>query len=372
MPEHTLPKTYDFKTTEQRIYEWWEKSGFFKPSNDPNRPDFDPGQKPFVISIPPPNVTGELHLGHAMFVSMEDLMIRYQRMKGVPTLWVPGSDHAGIATQLQVEKMLRREGTTREAIGRQEFLRRTWAWKEKYGGIITHQIRRLGASCDWDRERFTLDEGLSKAVREAFVRLYEKGLIYRGPRLINWSPGLKTAVSDLEVEYSEEPGSCIISNTCLPAVPMNLSRWQPPARKPFWATRRWRCTRKTHVTKNIVGRMVVVPVLGREIPVIADEYVDREFGTGALKITPGHDPNDFAIGERHDLPVISMLDEAARVNANGGPYAGQDRFEARKNLWEDMRAGRTGHQRRTLHAQCPPLAARRRDHRADGLHPVVR
>jgi valyl-tRNA synthetase len=337
MPEYTLPKTYDFKATEQRIYEWWEKSGFFKPSNDPHRPGFDPVRKPFVISIPPPNVTGELHLGHAMFVSMEDLMIRYQRMKGVPTLWVPGSDHAGIATQLQVEKMLRREGTTREAIGRQEFLRRTWAWKEKYGGIITNQIRRLGASCDWDRERFTLDEGLSKAVREAFVRLFEKGLIYRGPRLINWSPGLKTAVSDLEVEYSEEPGTLyyfkyILADSADEFIPVATTRPETILGDTAVAVHP-----QDPRYQKFVGRMVVVPILGRQIPVIADEYVDREFGTGALKITPGHDPNDFAIGERHHLPVISILDEAARVNANGGPYAGQDRFEARKNMWEDMR-----------------------------------
>ena len=201
-----LPKAYDFKSTEDKIYRWWEDSGYFQPINDPKKPGFDPNQKPYVISIPPPNITGELHLGSALFVSLEDLMIRYHRMKGDPTLWVPGSDHAGIATQLQIEKALRREGLDREQIGRDEFVKRTWAWKEKYGGIITNQIRRLGASCDWTRERFTLDAGLSRAVREAFVRLYEKGLIYRGPRLINWSPGLKTAVSDLEVEYSEEPG----------------------------------------------------------------------------------------------------------------------------------------------------------------------
>ncbi len=207
MGDNELPKTYDFKSTEQRLYQWWEEQGYFKPANDPNLPGFNPDPKPFVISIPPPNVTGELHLGHAMFVSMEDLMIRYHRMKGIPTLWVPGTDHAGIATQLQVEKMLAQEGLKREEIGREEFLRRTWAWKEKYGGIITRQIRRLGASCDWTRERFTLDAGLSRAVREAFVRLYEKGLIYRGPRMINWSPGLKTAVSDLEVEYTQEPGT---------------------------------------------------------------------------------------------------------------------------------------------------------------------
>src|SRR4030065_733147 len=207
MTKHELPKTYDFKSTEPRVYAAWEAGGYFKPWNDPVAKGFDPTRKPFVTTLPPPNVTGELPLGHAMFVSMEDLMIRYQRMKGIPTLWVPGTDHAGIATQLQVEKTLAKENLTREQIGREEFLRRTWAWKEKFGGIITGQIRRLGASCDWERERFTLDEGLSRAVREAFVRLYEKGLIYRGPRLINWSPGLKTAVSDLEGEYNEEGGT---------------------------------------------------------------------------------------------------------------------------------------------------------------------
>ena len=205
--KQALPKTYDFAQTEDRIYAFWESQGYFQPANDPHKEGFDPGIKPYVISIPPPNVTGELHLGHALFVAMEDLMIRHQRMRGVPTLWLPGSDHAGIATQLKVdEDILRTEEITREEMGREEFLRRTWDWKEKYGSMITEQIRRLGASCDWSRERFTLDDGLSVAVREAFVRLYEKGLIYRGPRLINWSPGLRTAVSDLEVEYSDEAG----------------------------------------------------------------------------------------------------------------------------------------------------------------------
>ncbi|MEA3441647.1 MAG: valine--tRNA ligase, partial [Chloroflexota bacterium] len=338
MDKHTLPKTYDFRKTEGKIYKMWEENGFFKPWNDPDEPDFDPSVKPFVISIPPPNVTGELHLGHAMFVSMEDLMIRYHRMKGIPTLWVPGTDHAGIATQLQVERTLANEGLTCEQIGREEFLRRTWAWKQNFGGIITQQIRRLGASCDWDRERFTLDEGLTRAVREAFVRLYEKGLIYRGPRLINWSPGLRTAVSDLEVEYSEEPGKLYFFKYM-------LADSDSGEHIPVATTRPETILGDTGVAvhpedpdyQRFVGRNVVVPILGREIPVIADEYVDREFGTGALKITPGHDPNDFIIGERHNLEVISVLDEAAQVNKHGGPYCGQDRFEARENLWKDMR-----------------------------------
>jgi valyl-tRNA synthetase len=332
-----LPKAYDFKSTEDRIYQWWEEQGYFQPVNDPNLPGFDPDRKPYVISIPPPNITGELHLGSALFISLEDLMIRYHRMKGIPTLWVPGSDHAGIATQLQVEKALRREGLSREQIGREEFLKRTWAWKEKYGGIITSQIRRLGASCDWKRQRFTLDDGLSSAVREAFVHLYEKGLIYRGPRLINWSPGLKTAVSDLEVEYSEEPGKLYYFKYMLADA---VDEFVPVA-----TTRPETILGDTAVAvhpdderyQNYIGRKVVVPILGRVVPIIADAYVDREFGTGALKITPGHDPNDYQIGQKHGLEIISILDKNAHINENGGSYQGQDRFECRKNLWEDMR-----------------------------------
>lgn len=338
MPKNMLPKAYDFTATEQRLYKWWEDNGFFKPSNDPRRPDFDPRIKPFVIAIPPPNITGKLHLGHAMYIFMEDLMIRYHRMKGIPTLWIPGSDHAGIATQLLVERALRKEGIEREKIGREEFLRRTWAWKEKYGSLITSQTRRLGASCDWSRERFTLDAGLSKAVREAFVRLYEKGLIYRGPRMINWSPQLRTAVSDLEVEYSEEPGFLYHFKYVLADNPQEFI--------PVATTRPETILGDTAVAvhtndkryKKFIGRKVLVPIIGREVPVIADEYVDREFGTGALKITPAHDPNDYNIGLKHNLESICILDESAHINANGGPYAGMDRFDARKKLWEDMRA----------------------------------
>ncbi|MBE0411206.1 MAG: valine--tRNA ligase [Anaerolineales bacterium] len=338
MDTNDIPKTYDFRDTEERIYQNWEENKYFKPANDPNQPGHDPAIKPFVISIPPPNVTGELHLGHVMFVAMEDLMIRYHRMKGVPTLWVPGSDHAGIATQLQVEKSLAKENLTRDEIGRERFLELSWAWKEKYGGIITQQIRRLGASCDWDRERFTLDAGLSRAVREAFVRLYEKGLIYRGPRIINWSPGLKTAVSDLEVEYSMEPGKLYyfkyqLAGSADEHIPVATTRPETILGDTALAIHP-----QDPRYQKYIGRNVVVPILKREIPVIVDEYVDLEFGTGALKVTPGHDPNDYAIAQRHGLPVISILDEAARVTKEGGPYAGQDRFEARKNLWDDMRA----------------------------------
>ncbi|WKZ40763.1 MAG: valine--tRNA ligase [Anaerolineales bacterium] len=332
-----LPKAYDFKATEDRIYAMWETGGYFQPTNDPNKDGFDPSIKPFVISIPPPNVTGELHLGHAMFVSVEDLMIRYHRMKGIPTLWVPGTDHAGIATQLMVEReLLRSEEVTREELGREEFLKRTWDWKKKYGNIITTQIRRLGASCDWSRERFTLDDGLSRAVREAFVHLYEKGLIYRGPRLINWSPGLKTAVSDLEVEYSEEDAKLYYFKYMIKDsdeyIPVATIRPETILGDTAVAVHP-----EDERFKKFIGKTAIVPILGREIPIIADEYVSMEFGTGALKITPGHDPNDYDIAHRHGLPIISMLDKEAKVNEHGGKYQGLDRFEARKQLWADMK-----------------------------------
>ena len=338
MTKQELPKAYDFKATESRIYAMWEAGGFFKPHNDPNKPDFDPNVKPFVISIPPPNVTGELHIGHAMFVSVEDLMIRYHRMKGYSTLWVPGSDHAGIATQLMVERdLLKNDEVTREELGRDKFVERTWEWKHKYGGMIYNQIRRLGASCDWDRERFTLDEGLSRAVREAFVRLYEKGLIYRGPRLINWSPGLKTAVSDLEVEYSEEQATLYYFKYMIAGsdefIPVATIRPETILGDTAVAVHP-----EDERFKKFIGKKAIVPILGREIPVIADDYVSMEFGTGALKITPGHDPNDYAIAQRHNLPIISMLDKEAKVNENGGKYQGQDRVDARKNIWADMKA----------------------------------
>jgi len=337
MTKHELPKAYDFKSTESRIYEMWETAGYFKPWNDPNQPNFDPNVKPFVIAIPPPNVTGELHIGHPMFISIEDLMVRYHRMKGFSTLWVPGTDHAGIATQLMVERnLLKTEEVTREELGRDEFVKRTWDWKNKYGSLITNQIRRLGASCDWSRERFTLDPGLSRAVREAFVRLYEKGLIYRGPRLINWSPGLKTAVSDLEVEYSEEEATLYYFKYKLAAsdeyIPVATIRPETILGDTAVAVHP-----EDERYKKFIGRKVIVPILGREIPVIADDYVSMEFGTGALKITPGHDPNDYAIAQRHNLPIISILDKEARINENGGQYQGQDRFEARKNFWSDMK-----------------------------------
>jgi valyl-tRNA synthetase len=325
-----MPKSYDFRTTEERLYAWWEEKGWFKPEAAP------PGAKPFVISMPPPNVTGALHLGHAITAAVEDLMIRMHRMRGHAALWVPGSDHAGIATQLVVERALLQEGTSREAIGREAFVERTWAWKRQYGDRITRQHRRLGVSCDWERERFTLDEGLSAAVREAFVRLYEMGLIYRGEYLINWSPGLRTAVSDLEVEYSQETGT------------LYYFKYPIAGRKgetiPVATTRPETILGDTAVAvhpdderyRHLHGATCLVPVLNRPIPVIQDTYVDMEFGTGALKITPGHDPHDFEIGQRHGLAIINVLNPDASMNVEAGPYAGLDRFECREALWADM------------------------------------
>jgi valyl-tRNA synthetase len=331
MPDFQLPKTYDFKSVEVRLYKWWEQNGYFRPLDDRS-------QEPYVISMPPPNITGELHLGHAMFVAMEDLMIRHRRMTGVPTLWVPGSDHAGIATQLQVEKhLLHTEELTREELGREAFVQRTWEWKEKYGGIITEQLRRLGASCDWERERFTLDEGLSKAVREAFVDLYEQGLIYRGSYMINWSPGLRTAVSDLEVEYHDEEATMYTFKYLL----KDSDQFIPVA-----TTRPETILGDTAVAvhpdderyQEFVGKTCLVPILKREISIIQDQYVDIEFGTGALKITPGHDPADYEIAQRHDLPMINILNPDASMNENAGPYEGLDRFDCRKRIWADMGA----------------------------------
>jgi valyl-tRNA synthetase len=339
MPDYEMPKAYDPSASERRIYEWWESSGFFKPEVA------GPDARPFVISIPPPNITGELHLGHAMFVSLEDLMIRYQRMRGRAALWVPGYDHAGIATQLQVEKMLAREGLSRRELGREEFLRRTWAWKERYGGHIVRQLRRLGASCDWDRMRFTLDEGLSRAVREAFTRLYRMGLIYRGEYLINWSPGLQTAVSDLEVVYTEEDATLYYFR--YPIAGASLDDGPGKGYIPVATTRPETILGDTAVAvhpdderyRHLIGATCLVPMLKRTIPVIQDTYVDMEFGTGALKITPGHDPNDYEIGQRHGLAIVNVLDSDVKMNANAGPhYAGLDRFECRKKLWADMEA----------------------------------
>lgn len=326
--ETNMPKNFDFAEAELRIYEWWQENDWFKPETAKD------DAETFVISMPPPNVTGNLHIGHALFTALEDLMTRYERMRGKAALWVPGTDHAGIATQLQVEKMLRDEGTSREEVGYEEFLSRTWAWKEEKGGTIIRQLRRLGASCDWDRERFTLDDGLSEAVREAFVTLWEQGLIYRGPRLVNWSPGLQTAVSDLEVETAEEEVTLYYFN-----YPIEGGEHLPVA-----TTRPETILADTAVAVNpnderyqhLIGKKAYVPILEREIEVIADEYVDMEFGTGGLKVTPAHDFNDYELAQKHSLQLINILNKDATINHNGGKYAGLDRFDCRKQLWDDM------------------------------------
>ena len=341
-----LDKAYEHQQVEQRLYAWWERCGLFAPRPDAPKP-------PFVITIPPPNVTGELHLGHAMFVTIEDILTRWRRMQGHQTLWLPGTDHAGIATQTQVEKLLRSEGTSRQAVGRDEFLRRTWEWKAKYGGEITSQLRRLGASCDWERERFTLDAGLSHAVHTAFKRLFDDGLIYRGTYLVNWSPRLQTAVSDLEVEYETRNVSIWYVR-----YPVISESWTGP--QGAWGSGTWAAGATDWITvattrpetilgdtavatahgderfAALVGRQAVVPALGRSIPIIADEYVDPAFGSGAVKITPAHDKNDYEVGKRHQLPLINIMSKEATINEAGGPYAGMDRFEARAAILADL------------------------------------
>ncbi|MGB1287551.1 MAG: valine--tRNA ligase, partial [Aggregatilineales bacterium] len=325
-----MPQNFDFAEAESRLYQWWEANGWFKPEVA------DKDADPFVIAIPPPNVTGALHIGHALFCSLEDLMIRYERMRGKAALWIPGTDHAGIATQLQVEKLLNSEGTSRLEVGREEFLARTWQWKEEKGGRIQEQLRRMGASVDWERERFTLDDGLSEAVQDVFVQLWEQGLIYRGPRLVNWSPGLQTAVSDLEVEMTDET--------------VKLYHFKYPVEGGEFlevaTTRPETILGDTAVAvhpdderhQHLIGKKAYVPILNREIPIIADEYVDMEFGSGALKVTPAHDFNDYEIAQRHNLEMINVLNKDATMNHNAGDYKGLDRYDCREKLWADMTA----------------------------------
>ena len=324
-----LPKIYEPQQVESRIYNMWQDGGYF-------RAEVDESKKPFTIVMPPPNVTGQLHMGHAMDAALQDILIRFKRMQGYAALWLPGVDHAGIATQIKVEEELRKEGLTRYDLGREKFLERVWDWKQKYGDRIVEQQKQLGASCDWDRARFTMDEGCSKAVREVFVNLYEKGLIYKGSRIINWCPHCITALSDAEVEYVDKPGHLwhlrypivgeegryVIVATTRPetmlgdsgvAVNPNDERYQ-----------------------DLIGKTCMLPLMNREIPIIADEYVDMEFGTGCVKMTPAHDPNDFEVGLRHNLEVIRVLDDGGKVNELGGKFEGMDRYEARKAIVKEL------------------------------------
>lgn len=331
-----MAKAWEPQSYEGRLYEWWEGSGFFKPETQTALGQADPEAEPFVIMMPPPNVTGQLHTGHALTAATEDLLVRYNRLRGRPALWVPGSDHAGIATQSVVERALAAEGTSRRELGREAFVERVWDWKAQYGDRITRQHRRLGVSCDWSRERFTLDEPLSRAVTECFLRLYREGLIYRGAYLVNWDCELRSVISDIEVEYEEVTGK--------------LYRFRYPLEGgghiPVATTRPETILGDTAVAvhpederyADVVGQTALVPMLDRRIPVIADPYVDREFGSGALKVTPGHDPNDYALGKTHGLEEINLLNPDGSLNQNAGPYAGLDRFEARSRLWADMEA----------------------------------
>ena len=327
MPKE-LSKVYDPSEVEQRLYEEWEKCGYFGAQPDENK-------QPYTIVIPPPNITGQLHMGHALDNMMQDAVIRTKRMQGYAALWVPGTDHASIATEVKIADKLREEGTSKEELGREKFLERAWQWKEQYGGTIVNQLKKLGSSCDWSRERFTMDEGCSKAVNEFFVRLYDKGLIYRGDRIINWCPDCETALSDAEVEYEEheshfwymrypaEDGSegIIIATTRPETMLGDTAVAVNPDDERY---------------SHLIGKNVILPLLDRIIPVIADEYVDKDFGTGAVKITPAHDPNDFEVGERHDLPVIRVMDDRGVINSFGGKYEGMDRYEAREKIVEDL------------------------------------
>ena len=323
-----LPKTYVPRDVEDRLYKFWVDNGYFHAERDPDK-------KPFTIVMPPPNVTGQLHMGHAMDAAMQDVLIRFKRMQGYSALWIPGVDHAGIATQIRVEEELRKEGKTRYDLGREKFLERVWAWKHQYGDRIVEQQKRLGASCDWDRARFTMDEGCSKAVREVFVNLYEQGLIYKGSRIINWCPHCVTALSDAEVEYVDKPGH--LWHVRYPLADGSGEVIIATTRPETMLGDSGVCVNPNDERyKDIVGKNVILPLVGKEIPVVADDYAEMDFGTGCVKMTPAHDPNDFEVGLRHNLEVIRVLDDKGVVNENGGKYQGLDRYEARKQIVADL------------------------------------
>ena len=323
-----LAKTYDPKQVEDKIYKMWESGGYFKGVIDPEK-------KPFTIVIPPPNVTGQLHLGHAFDNTIQDILIRYKRMQGYAALWVPGTDHAGIATQARVEEEIRKtEGKSRHDLGREKFLERVWDWKHMYGSRIVEQLKKLGSSCDWTRERFTMDEGCSKAVREVFVRLYEKNLIYKGLRIINWCPRCTTALSDAEVEHEERES--LLYHLIYPisgsSDTLVVATTRPETMLGDTAVA---VNPKDKRYKHLIGKTAILPLVGRELPIIADDYVDSEFGTGCVKITPMHDPNDFDIGQRHNLEQVLVIDDDAKI-INSGKYNGLDRYDARKKVLSDL------------------------------------
>ena len=323
-----LAKTYDPKQIEEKLYERWCENKYF-------HAEVDRSKKPFTTVMPPPNITGKLHMGHALDNTLQDILIRYKRMEGYNALWIPGTDHAAISTEVKVTNQLKEEGIDKKELGREGFLERTWQWKEEYAGTIENQLKKLGISCDWDRERFTMDEGCSKAVEEVFINLYNKGYIYKGSRIINWCPVCKTSLSDAEVEHEEQDG--FFWHIKYPIV--GTDRFLEIA-----TTRPETLLGDTAIAvhpdderyKDIVGKMAILPLVNREIPIVADYYVDKEFGTGAVKITPAHDPNDFEVGKRHNLPEINIMNDDATINEKGGKYAGMDRYEARKAIVADL------------------------------------
>ena len=323
-----LAKTYDPKQIEEKMYEKWCENKYF-------HAEVDRSKKPFTTVMPPPNITGKLHMGHALDNTMQDILIRYKRMEGYNALWIPGTDHAAISTEVKVTNQLKEEGIDKKELGREGFLERTWQWKEEYAGTIENQLKKLGISCDWDRERFTMDEGCSKAVEEVFISLYEKGYIYKGSRIINWCPKCKTSLSDAEVEHEDQDGHFWHIKYPIAGTDRFLE---------IATTRPETLLGDTAIAvhpdderyKDIVGKMAILPLVNREIPIVADYYVDKEFGTGAVKITPAHDPNDFEVGKRHNLPEINIMNDDATINEKGGKYAGMDRYEARKAIVADL------------------------------------
>ena len=335
---HDLPKAYDPTLLEDHWAEYWVRENLFAqptPELPRTAPENDP-QSAFTILLPPPNVTGRLHMGHMLNQTEMDILTRWRRMSGRRALWLPGTDHAGIATQMMVERQLTEEGTSRQQLGREAFVERVWEWKRHYGGAILSQMKRLGASVDWQREYFTMDDNLSSAVREAFVRLFEQGLIYRGAYIVNWCPRCQTAISDLEVVHEEQKGHIWeIRYSVLDAVGKDSAEWITVA-----TTRPETMLGDTAVAihpederyTHLHGRKLRLPLVGREIPIILDAWVSRDFGTGAVKVTPAHDPNDFALGQRHSLPNINVMDETAHINGEGGQYQGLDRYVARKRI----------------------------------------
>ena len=323
-----MAKVYEPQATEERIYENWMNKGYFHAVVNPEK-------KPFTIVIPPPNITGQLHMGHALDNTLQDTIIRFKRMQGFETLWLPGTDHASIATEAKIVDAMAKEGVTKEQLGREKFLERAWDWKKEYGGRIVNQLKKLGSSCDWERERFTMDEGLSKAVLEVFLRLYEKGLIYKGERITNWCPKCNTSISDIEVVYEEQDGNFWYINYPLAdgSGSLMIATTRPETLLGDTAVA---VNPEDEKYKDLVGKELILPLVGRRIPIVADDYVELGFGTGAVKITPAHDPNDFKVGQRHNLPVIKIMTDTGYINENGGKYSGMERYEARKAMVKDL------------------------------------